>query len=126
MTVHQRERSLGGYSVSAISGVVTKQQVSFSGIVYPEGSRACRLDIKVSGVTVVGSINAIAQHQTADLGWEDTKTVAITGNGVFSFKFDDAIAADQPYMPLRSQVRIVLTSTNAGDKATISSVILSQ
>lgn len=123
---HAREQSIVHPTNNIIAGVVTKSAVSLEGRVLPEGSRAFRVDIKVSGVTVVGGINAILQHQTADLGWEDTKTIAITTNDVVSAKFLDTVAGDQTYLPLRGKVRVVCTTTNAGDKVTFDSIIISQ
>ncbi len=114
-----------------ISGVVTNEAISNIVGLSASGSRNVRLDIKVSGVTVVGSIAIKLRHSVngsetfTDLAGANA-TIAITTNGVISLTQNVEIAADQPNMPLRKHLQVVLTTTNAGDEVTIDNVWLSQ
>lgn len=117
-------------NTDAITGIVTAREIANFGV-SAGGAKNLRVDIQVSGVTVVGSIAAKLQMATtttgtyADLAGANA-TVAITANGDFSLRQNVEIAADQPNMPLKKHLRVVLTTTNAGDAVTIDHVYVMQ
>lgn len=75
--------------------------------------------VKCSAVTVAAGITAKLQT-SVDGGttWVDSKTVAVTTNGVVYIKLLSDTAGDQTYLPLLNSAQVVLT-TGAGDTATI-------
>ena len=113
-----------------IVGIVTNEAISQEFGLSAGGSLNLRLDLEVSGVTLVGSITAKLQHRSpggsfADLAGANA-SVSITADGVVSMTQNVQVAADQPNMPIRKMVRVVLSTTNAGDEVTIDKVYLSQ
>jgi hypothetical protein len=108
---------------TAISGIVAGQEVAKFGTT-AGGAKNLRVDLQVSGVTVVGSITAKLQMATtdadtyADLAGANA-SVAITADGYFSLRQNIEVAADQPNMPLKKMVRVVIVTTNAGDEVTV-------
>ena len=117
-------------NLAAISGIVTAQEIGNFGIT-AGGSKHLRVDIKCSGVTVVGSIDVKLQMAPTgsdtyvDLAGANA-TVSITTAGVVSMTQIIERSADQPNMPLMKNVRAVITTTNAGDAVTIDNVLVSQ
>lgn len=117
--------------LAAISGIVSNQAVSEEVGMTAGGSKHLRVDIKVSGVTVVGSITAKLQHRCngsdtyADLAGANA-SVSISAAGFVSLTQAVERAADQANMPLKSLVRVVLTTTNAGDAVTVDNVFFCQ
>lgn len=106
-----------------ISGVVTNQVISKEGFPITAGgaNRCLVIKLKVSGVTSVGTITA--KLQTAiDSDYVDSKTVVITANGDFYIKLNNAASADQTFFPLLSKGQVVITTTNAGDAVSITSI----
>jgi peptidoglycan hydrolase-like protein with peptidoglycan-binding domain len=83
-----------------------------------------RVDITASGVTVVGSISVILQHSSDGIIWTSTKTAAVAANGQVSLQFLDTVAGDQTHLPLRPLLRLVATTTDAGDEVTISYAVV--
>lgn len=122
------DRKLAG--LQPISGIVTNQVISEETGLTAGGSLNLRVDLDVTGVTVVGSIVAKLQHRTPSGAYQDlvgaNASVTITSNGSFSMRQNVEVAADQPNMPLRRMLRVVLTTTNAGDAITISKVWVQQ
>lgn len=117
-------------NLQPIAGVVTNEAISSEFGLSAGGALNLRVDLEVSGVTVVGSIDAKLQHRSpggtfADLAGANA-TVSITADGVVSLRQNVQVAADQPNMPLRKMMRVVLTTTNAGDEVTIDKVWLQQ
>jgi hypothetical protein len=108
------------------SGVVTDQLLSLDGWpVTAGGSLNMVVKIKVSAATAVGTITA--KLQTAEGNdWQDSKTVSITGAGVFYIKLQTSVTLDQPYLPLLNKGRVVVSTTNAGDSVSVSSVAILQ
>jgi len=123
--MRQSEKDVRDATIPSVTGVVTKQRVSQVFAITPNGSRALRVDIKVSAVTVAGGITAIVQVVNP-AGAVDTKSVAITAAGEFSIKFLDTVVADQTYLPLAAHAQIVLTTTNALDSVHFDSMIVTQ
>ena len=107
---------------AAISGVVTAKPITLplSAGLFTKG----RVDITASGVTVVGSISVILQHSSDGIIWTSTKTAAVAANGQVSLQFLDTVAGDQTHLPLRPLLRLVATTTDAGDEATISYAVV--
>ncbi len=103
------------------TGVVTNLVVSKPFPVTAGGSRNMAIKLVFSGVTVAGAITAKLQTALND-DWVDSKTVTVSATGNFYIKLLEAASADQTYLPLLSSGRIVITTTNAGDIFTISSV----
>lgn len=113
---------------NVFSGVMTAASVNTNPFKVTAGG-ACdglRLDVVISAVTVVGSISLIIQHSSDSTNWETMKTNTISAAGVSTFKFLPNIAGDQTYMPLKHLIRLVATTTNAGDTFTIDNVLLMQ
>lgn len=105
----------------AVSGIVTNQVISLPYPISAEGALYQVIKITASSVTSVGTITA--KLQTAINGdWVDSKTVVITASGNFYIKLQTTVAADQTFLPLLNQGRLVLTTTNAGDAVTIDAV----
>lgn len=117
--------------LAPISGVVTNQAISKDTGISWDSAFRLRVDVVASGVTVVGAVTAKLQHRPPNTStWIDlagaNATVAITAAGVFSITQLVERTADQANMPIRKQIRVVLTTTNAGDAATIGSIYLYQ
>lgn len=106
---------------SVISGVVTSSPVSREWPVTGTGSRYHAVKIVAASVTVAGSITAKLQTAIGD-DWVDSKTVVISGNGNFYIKLLAEASGDQTFLPLLNKCRVVVTTTNAGDAATISAI----
>lgn len=118
------------YGLAAISGVVTNSVISEEFGLSAGGSLNLRIDLEVTGVTVVGSIAAKLQMRSPGGSYTDlagaNASVAITAAGTFSIRQNVEVAADQPNMPLQKMCRVVLTTTNAGDQVTISAIYVQQ
>ena len=112
------------------SGIVTEEEISTFGVT-ASGSKHLRVDVKVSGVTVVGSIDiklqqAVTGNDTfVDLAGANA-TVSVTAGGIVSMTQMIERTADQPNLPLQKTLKAVLTTTNAGDEVTIENVYISQ
>ena len=87
------------------------------------------IDITASSVTDAGADSSIIaklqSRYSATGGWEDSKTVVIAGNDTYTIKLLPQVSGDQQYLPLRPEIRVVVSS-GAGDAATISSVRVSR
>ena len=110
---------------ASVSGVVTNQVVTSPWPVSTNGSIHHVVKIVTAGVTVVGSVVAKLQSAIGS-DWVDSKTVTISGNGVFYIKLLAEATGDQTYLPLLNQARVVLTTTNAGDAVIISDIEILQ
>lgn len=108
-----------------VSGVVTNLPVTSEFPITAGGALNMAIKITATGVTVAGSITAKLQTAIGS-DWVDSKTVAITADGSVYLKLNIQVAADQTFLPLLNKGRIVLTTTNAGDAATVSSVKILQ
>lgn len=110
------------YGIVQTSGaVLANNPISKEYPVTAEGAKYCAIKITVSGVTVVGAITAKLQSAIGS-DWVDSKTVAITATGSFYIKLLSEAAGDQTYLPLLNKARVVVSSTNAGDVYTVTSV----
>lgn len=108
-----------------VAGVVTAQVVTKEFPITAGGSLHFVVKIAASGVTVVGSITAILQ--TAINGsYVNNKTVTITADGNYYIQLLAERTADQTFLPLLGSGRVVITTTNAGDAASIDVVSVLQ
>ena len=115
-------------NLSLISGIVTEKEIALVGMT-AGGARHLRIAVRVSGVTVVGSISLkLQQAVTGSDTFVDlvgaNATVAVTADGVVNMTQVVERAADQPNMPLNKTVRVVVTTTNAGDELTVDNVYI--
>lgn len=114
----------------AFSGVITSSPISEEAALTAAGSLNFRVDLKVSGVTVVGAIAAKLQHKSPGGTYSDlagaNASVSITAAGYYSLTQSAFRAADQANIPIKSMVRVVLTTTNAGDVVTVDDVWIQQ
>lgn len=103
----------------AISGVVTARVVTQSAPVTGPGALNGIIKITAAAVTQVGVITP--KLQTAiGADWVDVKSgTAITAAGVQYIRWNIEVAADQAVLPLLNSLRVVITTTNAGDAVTI-------
>ena len=116
--------------LAAISGVVSNQAVSKDTGLTWAGATHLRVDLKVSGVTVVGSITAKLQHRAPNGSFEDlagaNASVTISADGIVTITQLIERAADQANMPIRKQIQVVITTTNAGDEVTVDNIWIYQ
>ena len=89
------------------------------------GSLNCRIDFDTDNTTVAVGITAKVQHSSDGTTFSDTKSVAVSGDGEFSITFNVQVAADQQYLPLKKQGRLVIT-TGVGDTVDITEIRLQQ
>lgn len=117
-----------GMTSNSYSGVLAAVPIHKNpyGVTAGGATQGLRVDINATAVTVVGSITITLQQSSDNSNWENTKTATISAAGIFSIKFLPTVAGDQTYMPLKNLIRLVLTTTNAGDAVTISEIRLSQ
>lgn len=113
----------------AFGASVTAQPISKPIGLTAKGSLNVRVDVEVSGVTVGAGISVKLQMQSINEGWTDlagaNATASITANGMVSMRQNVEVAADQPNMPLKKMLRVVVT-TGAGSAVTIEQVRVSQ
>lgn len=80
------------------------------------------IDLVCSAVTAATGITAKLQVRHVNTQtWADSKTAAITANGTTSIRLLPTVAADQAFLPLKSEARVVIT-TGAGDTATVDAI----
>lgn len=108
-------------SSASASGVVTNQPVSREFPITAGGSLNMVIKIVTTGVTQVGTLTLKLQTAIGN-DWVDSKSTTFTAAGNSYIKLQTTAAGDQTYLPLLNKGRIVLTTTNASDIATISSV----
>lgn len=111
-----------------VSGVVTDSPVTKAdgAPVTAGGSLNGIVKITYTGVTQVGTITPKVQTANGS-DWVDVKSgTAITAAGSQYIRWNIEVAGDQAVLPLLSKVRVVVTTTNAGDAITFSSIELLQ
>lgn len=113
------EVSLG---TPALVGVRTNSPVSKEFRLGQGGAtQALTVKVSFSAVTQVGTLTL--KLQTGMQGdWVDVKSQAFTTTAPVYIKLNNAISGDAALMPLLLLGRVVLTTTNAGDSVTISSI----
>lgn len=104
-----------------VAGIVTNQVQTVEYPITAGGSLNHVVKIKASAVTVVGSITAKLQTAIGP-DWVDSKTATIAAVGSVYIKLQTTLAGDQTFLPLLNKGRVVITTTNAGDLATIDSI----
>jgi hypothetical protein len=112
-----------------VIGASAEQVVSEETAVTAGGSIRCRVDILVSDVTVTTAITAKLQMRTFQDEWSDlagaNASVTITTDGQVSITQLIERSADQPNLPLKSFIRVVI-STGTGDAVTVDKIIFLQ
>lgn len=103
----------------SISGVVTNEPVTQEFPNSAGGALNGVIKLKVSAVTQVGTITP--KLQTANGGdWVDVKSgSAITAAGIQYIRWNIEVSGDQAVLPLLNKSRVVISTTNAGDKVTV-------
>ncbi len=117
-------------SVSAIAGVVTAQVISEVFPISAEGSLNFRADIEVTTVTQVGTLTLALQTRSPNGTWTTVASTngskTFTAAGTVSIRLNVEVAGDQADMPLQQQARLILTTTDAGDRVTVSAAYVQQ
>lgn len=109
-----------------VSGVVTAMPVTREFTITGGGSLNGILKIKYTGVTQVGTITPIFQTANGE-DWVTVKSgTAITAAGTQYIRWNIEVAGDQAVLPLLNKGRVVVTTTNAGDAITFSSIEILQ
>lgn len=105
-----------------VTGVQTNAPVSHQSNVTAGGALNGIIKLVVSGVTQVGTITPKLQTANGE-DWVDVKSgAAITAGGIQYIRWNIEVAGDQAVLPLLNKMRVVVTTTNAGDAVTISSI----
>lgn len=113
-------------SVTSSTGIVNPLVISEEFTPSGRGSLNMRVEAEVTGVTQVGTMTITLQGKSPNGTYANlagaNATATFTANGTVTLRQNVEVAADQPNMPLPSQMRVVLTTTNAGDIVTISHI----
>lgn len=113
-------------SVTAVAGVVTAQAISQDFTPTKSGLTNMRVEIEVNTVTQVGTLTMTLQGKSPNGTYANlagaTATATFTAAGTVILRQNVEVAADQPNMPLPSQMRVVLTTTDAGDRVTVAHI----
>lgn len=103
----------------SISGAVTNEPVTVEFPNSAGGALNGIIKLKVSAVTQVGTITPKLQTANGS-DWVDVKSGSvITTAGIQYIRWNIEVAADQLVLPLLNKSRVVITTTNAGDKVTV-------
>lgn len=102
-----------------VSGVQSNFPVTKEDRVSAGGALNGIVKFKCSSVTQVGTITPKIQTANGS-DWVDVKSgAAITAAGIQYIRWNIEVAADQAVLPLLNRMRVVVTTTNAGDALTI-------
>jgi hypothetical protein len=102
-----------------VSGVATNRPVTVEFPNSAGGALNGIIKLVVSGVTQVGTITPKLQTANGS-DWVDVKSgAAITAAGIQYIRWNIEVAGDQAVLPLLNKCRVVVTTTNAGDVATV-------
>lgn len=105
-----------------VTGVVTAEAVTSEFAITAGGALNGVIKVTVSGVTQVGTITPTFQTANGS-DWVTVKAgTAITASGIQYIRWNIEVAGDQAVLPLLNKGRIVVTTTNAADAVTFSSV----
>lgn len=105
----------------AVSGIVSNSPVTKEAAVTAGGALNGIVKLAVSGVTQVGTITPKVQTAIGS-DWVDVKSgAAITAAGNTYIRWNIEVSGDQGALPLLNKLRVVLTTTDAGDALTIDS-----
>lgn len=105
-------------SVPVVGASATNTPISNTFTITAGGSASMVLAIQASAVTVGAGITAKLRTRIGQQVAVDSKTVAITANGIAYIKLNVNISADQTHLPLLSIGELVVT-TGAGSAVTI-------
>ncbi len=102
-----------------VSGVQSNFPVTKEDRVSAGGALNGIVKLVYSSVTQVGTITPKVQTANGS-DWVDVKSgSAITAAGIQYIRWNIEVAGDQAVLPLLNRMRVVLTTTNAGDVLTI-------
>lgn len=108
-----------------VGASATNTPISSTFTITAGGSTSMVLAMSASSVTAGAGITAKLRTRIGPQVAVDSKTVAITGNGIVYIKLDVNIVADQTHLPLLSIGELVVT-TGAGSAVTIDAAWLLQ
>lgn len=108
-------------SPTVVGASATNTPISKTFTITSGGSTSLVVAIKASSVTAGAGITAKLRTGIGNNTPVDSKTAAITADGIVLIKLNINIAADQTHLPLLSIGEVVLT-TGAGSAATIDAV----
>jgi hypothetical protein len=118
------------FGLAALSGVVTNSVISEEIGLTAGGVKNLRVIVEVSAVTVVGSVTLKLMGRSPEGSYalysSANASLAVTTTGTKSIIMNIEVAADQVDCPLHKMLQVVVTTTNAGDAITISSVWIQQ
>lgn len=98
-----------------VTGVQANAPVTSEARVSSGGALNGIIKLRVSAVTQVGTITPKLQTGSGS-DWVDVKSgTAISATGIQYIRWNIEVAADQTVLPLLSKLRLVVTTTNAGD-----------
>lgn len=117
-----RERDTNSSGV-VLGASVTKQPVGLVTSVTADGALHLIAAVKVTAAT--GSPTVLLQTAVDGTTWVDTKSATVSGTGITYISLAIEKAADQTYLPLLSQVRVV-GSTAGGEALTVTNVWILQ
>jgi hypothetical protein len=106
---------------SAVVGVVTNSPITDRFVV--EHGKAFRFDVGISGYVAGGTKTLTLQASYDGSTWVATKTATVTANGQYTFKFLEAVAGDQTYLPFPTFARVVITMDNALDEVVVDRIV---
>lgn len=122
-------RDLALPSLVPVVGAVTAMAISRDFTPTDSGSKNMRVEVEVTGVTQVGTLTCTLQGKSPNGTYANlagaNATATFTANGTVTLRQNVEVAADQPNMPLPTQMRVVLTTTDSGDRVTVSHVYVS-
>jgi len=119
-------------TAQVVGASATDQVVSKEFRISANGAKFLVVDLVVSAITVSAGIDFELQTTAGvdHLGnekWIATgkAAVALTAVGMKTLSFNNGLAADAAFLPLRPKARVVVTS-GAGDTVTVANVFISQ
>lgn len=114
-------------AASQTNSVVTGKGAKDAFYIHPAFMRGICIDIVCTAVTAGAGVTAKLQTRyTNAQSWVDSATVSITANGTFSIRLLDTVSADQTYLPLRNEGRVVITTGGSGATVSVDAVIIPQ
>jgi hypothetical protein len=119
MTYTTKNIVKNGASVVVATGqtnsVVTGDANADSFYIHPAFMNCFRLDVKTAATTVGDGVTIKLQTRFSnEEAWQDSKTASVTGNGITTLSLLPNVALDQPFLPLRPQGRVVVTTGSTG------------
>ena len=122
---YNMNNQLNNQASVVIGASATDTQISEIVKLSDEDSMTFNVDITAASGTYAAGITAKLQDRASGSeSWNDNKTAAITADGLTTITLQANVSGDQSSLPLRPQVRVVV-STGSGDAVTITKVRIS-